>query len=75
MHCLWRLSFHVNAATSRTMASGIYRQAPTPATMYTAQPKCCKSAVMDDHASRSALLEREAWTDLGSTIELGLALF
>lgn len=35
MHCLCRVSLRVNAATSRTMAKGTYRQPPSAATMYT----------------------------------------
>src|SRR5579872_1972953 len=32
MHCLWRASLLVSAATRRTIASGKYRQAPSAAT-------------------------------------------
>jgi hypothetical protein len=34
MHCLWRCSLLVNAATKRTTARGMIRQAPTAAAMY-----------------------------------------
>jgi hypothetical protein len=34
MHCLWRVSLLVKAATSRTMARGTKRQAPSAAAMY-----------------------------------------
>ena len=44
MHCLCRVSLRVNAATSRTIARGTYRQAPSAATTYAPQVRysqCC----------------------------------
>jgi hypothetical protein len=53
MHCLWRVSLLVSAATRRTTTRGMKRQAPSAAATYAPHLRYSRYTAITGWASRS----------------------